>query len=129
MSLLTITAGRVLRISPPSAASNATHHTSPRCGWSTPLIGHVADQALAPVERLGLARFLRGHIGIAGLKPAGRDMRPREIVEEAADAARADAVTQAVVDIGIDRDCQFLLHVSLDTYSIGIAKVCNIQGP
>src|SRR5437868_15090114 len=91
MSLLTITTGLVLRISPPSAASNATHHTSPRRGGSTRLIGHVADPALAPVECLGLARLVRRHIGIAGLDPFRRDARPRPIVEEAADSARAAA--------------------------------------
>src|SRR3954452_8568233 len=102
MSLLTITAGRVLRISPPSVASKATHHTSPRRGCSTGLIGHVADQALVPLERLGLACFVRGHIGIACLEPSRRDMRPRQIVQKAADAARPDAFAQAVIDIGID---------------------------
>src|SRR3954465_13307 len=88
MSLLTITAGRVLRISPPSVASKATHHTSPRRGCSAGLIGHVADQPLAPGRALGFARFVRRHIGIACLEPSRRDMRPRQIVQKAADAAR-----------------------------------------
>src|SRR3954467_3060415 len=102
MSLLTITAGRVLRISPPSVASKATHHTSPRRGCSTGLIGHIADQAFAPLKRLGRARFVRRHIGIAGLEPSWRDVRAREIVEKAADAARPDAFAQPVIHIGID---------------------------
>src|ERR1051325_4318828 len=122
MSLLTITAGRVLRNSSPSGVSTAPHPTSPRLGWSTRLIGPVADQALAPVERLGLARFLRRHIGIARLESPGRDMRPRQIVEEAADAARTDALPQSVVDVGIDRNRQFLLHMRLYTYIIRISK-------
>ena len=41
-SLLTITAGRVLRTSLPSVGPNSTHHTSPR------IIGHVPGKCIAP---------------------------------------------------------------------------------
>src|SRR5436309_3095534 len=102
MSLLTITADRTFRISPPREASNATHHTSPRRGASTRLIGHVADQAFAPFCGFSLACFLSRHFGIAGFESPWRDVGPRQIVEEAADAARPNACAQAVIDVGVN---------------------------
>src|SRR4051812_48520305 len=102
ISLLTITAGRVLRISPSIDGSNAIHQTSPRRGNSAGLIGHVADQALAPRQCFALARFLAGHLGIAGFQPMPRDMRPRQIVEKAADRPRPDTGAKPLVDIGVD---------------------------
>jgi len=55
MSLLTMTAGWVLRISPPIDGSNATHQTSPRCGGLSGLIGDIPGQAFDPLRGIALA--------------------------------------------------------------------------
>src|SRR5260363_385695 len=57
--LLTMTAGRVLRISLPTAGSNSTHHTSLRC------IGHVSGKSVAPLHRFGFARLVGSHRPVA----------------------------------------------------------------
>jgi len=57
-SLLTMTAGRVFRISPPTAGSNLIHQTSPR------FIGHVSNKILAPLQRLGLALSYRHTVAL-----------------------------------------------------------------
>src|SRR5438067_1947993 len=118
-----MTAGRVFRISPAKEGSKATHHTSPRRGGSAALIRGVADHALAPLQRLRLAPFVRRHGAISGIEPRRGDMRPREIVDEAADAAAPHHGVQPIVDVGVNRDCQLLLHESLYTYDIRLAGV------
>src|SRR3990172_926584 len=64
-SLLMMTAGRFLRISPPSDGSKFTHQTSPR------LIGHISNGRLRPLERLGLAGFVLAHFHVRGFKVMG----------------------------------------------------------
>ena len=61
-SLLTSAAGCVLRISPPTAGSKATHRTPPR------FIGHVTDQSLGPCQGFGLPGFVGRHLAVCGLQ-------------------------------------------------------------
>ena len=61
-SLLTITAGRVLRISLPTLGSNSTHQTSPR------FIGDVVREPADPLGRLGFSHFVSRHLAIAALE-------------------------------------------------------------
>src|SRR6478672_8887384 len=82
MSLLTTIAGRVLRISPPIAGSNATHHTSPRRGGLPRVIGDVASHALDPFGGVPLARFVRRHRPVALGDIPRQHVRPREVVDE-----------------------------------------------
>src|SRR5260364_45748 len=68
--LLTMTAGRVLRISLPTAGSNSTHHTSLRC------IGHVSGKSVAPLHRFGFARLVGSHRPVAIIERRIHHMRP-----------------------------------------------------
>jgi hypothetical protein len=61
-SLLTITAGRVFRISPPSEGSKSTHHTSPR--GIRPIRGGISHYALGPFQRVALTPGIESHIAI-----------------------------------------------------------------
>jgi hypothetical protein len=58
--LLTISAGRVLRISPPREGSKATHHTSQR-RRSPRLVGDIADQVLDPLGGRAFTLLVGGH--------------------------------------------------------------------
>jgi hypothetical protein len=68
-SLLRTVVGRVLRTSPPTEGSNATHHTSPRWGGArsanpTRLVCDISDRAFRPCHRLALTRLIGCHGGI-----------------------------------------------------------------
>src|SRR4051812_44537179 len=117
MSLLTITAGRVLRISPPMEESNATHQMSPRRGCSTDVIGDVTDETLAPLEGFRLPRFVGRHGAISLFEALVCHMRTRQIVHEPTDAASPDNRVETFVYIGVHGDRQLLLH----TYNIRIS--------
>src|SRR5271169_2256039 len=94
-------AGLVLRISPPIEGSKATHHTSPRRG--------------------GLSGLIGGHRPIAFDDFPRDDVRPREIIEEAADPPSADDAVQPFVYVVIDRDRQLFGHPTAPyTYNIRI---------
>src|SRR5437764_15424156 len=80
-SLLTMTAGRSLRTSPPTAGSKWTHQTSAR------FIGHVSNGGLGPVQRLPFAPFLPGHLLVSSLQVLSDDVGPYERLDEAANAA------------------------------------------
>jgi hypothetical protein len=54
-----MTAGRRLRISPPTAGSKFTHHTSPR------FITDISDSGFCPFQRLSFTDFVLGHLLIA----------------------------------------------------------------
>src|SRR5579864_3106945 len=110
MSLLTTTAGRVLRISPPIAGSKATHHTSPRCGGLSLLVGDIAGQVLDPFVGLALARLVGRHRAITLDEVAPGDVRARQIVEETADPPRPNNAAQPLVNLVFDRDCQLFRH-------------------
>src|SRR5262245_12134103 len=85
-SLLTITAGRCLRTSPPTPASKWTHQTSPR------FIGHVSHGGLGPFQRLGFALFFLGHLLVGGFQIISENMRSDEGLDELADSPPADDV-------------------------------------
>src|SRR5260364_37990 len=68
--LLTMTAGRVLRISLTTAGSNSTHHTSLRC------IGHVSGKSVAPLHRFGFARLVGSYRPVAIIERRIHHMRP-----------------------------------------------------
>jgi hypothetical protein len=81
-SLLTTTAGRVLRIPPPSEGSYATHHTSPRCGGLSGLIGDVRGQVFNPFRGIALALLVGGHRPIAFGQVARQHMRAGKVVQK-----------------------------------------------
>ncbi len=85
-SLLTMTAGLVLRISPPIDGSTATHQTSPRrgvlSGFIRPgVIGYIAGKLFDPLCCLALALLVGRHGAIAFHQIASGDVRAREIVQ------------------------------------------------
>ncbi|MEO8714522.1 MAG: hypothetical protein ABI369_05880 [Acetobacteraceae bacterium] len=113
--MLTITAGRVFRISPPSDESKAIHHTSPRRGLGTSAItsrfdSDVADQPLGPIVRLALALLIGGHCRVSGSEVIAEDMRTGKIIQKPTDSPPADDRVQAFVDFGLDRDRKLLHH-------------------
>src|SRR2546426_12793808 len=61
-SLLRITAGRCLRISPPTDGSKFTHQTSPR------IIADITESGFRPRERFRLAYFVLRHLLVGGFK-------------------------------------------------------------
>src|SRR5437764_12890821 len=69
-SLLTMTAGRSLRTSPPTAGSKLTHQTSAR------FIGHISHDGFGPREGLRFARLVRGHLPVSGLQVRANDIGP-----------------------------------------------------
>src|SRR5205807_8896086 len=109
-SLLTTTAGRVFRISPPNEGSNATHHTSPRCGGLSGLIGDVRGQVFDPFRSFALALLVGGHRLVAFGQISLQHVRTREIVQKAADPAPPDYAVQVGVNLVIDGDGEFLGH-------------------
>src|SRR5437660_7966887 len=106
-----MTAGLVLRISPPIEGSKATHHTSPRRGGLSGLIGNVAGQVLYPLRRCALALLVGGHRPIAFYNLPRDHVRPREIIEETADPPPPDNAVQPLINLVIDRDGQFFGHL------------------
>src|SRR5690242_21613298 len=103
-SLLTMIAGLVLRISPPTAGSNATHQTSPRRGALPGLIGHIAGQVFYPFLRFALVFLVGRHGLVPGEKVAGGHVRPRQIVQKAADPPRPDHPMQTLVNLVLNRN-------------------------
>src|SRR5207253_7075230 len=83
-SLLTMTAGRSLRTSPPTAGSKLTHQTLPR------FIGHVPHGGLGPFQRLGLACLLLGHLLVRAFEVRANDIGAHQRLDELADAPPAD---------------------------------------
>jgi hypothetical protein len=110
-SLLTTTEGRVFGISPPIAASNVSHQTSPRRG--SPRVGHIADQGLAPFDRVPFSLFVCRHGPVTFLQGFVDHVRFGELVQESTDAASADHPVEAGVDLLVHRDCQLLSHRQL----------------
>src|SRR3954465_4576912 len=84
VSLLTMTAGRCLRTSRPTAGSKLTHQTSPR------FIGYVSHRGLGPLECLCFARFLLGHLLVSDLQVLADDVGPHQGFNEPADSPPAD---------------------------------------
>src|SRR5690349_10366017 len=112
-----MTAGLVLRISPPIDGSNATHHTSPRrgvlSGFIHPeIIGDVAGEIFGPLGGFALTLLVGRHRAIAFRQIACGDVRTREIVQKPADTSPPDDAVQPRIDIILDRDRQFFGHDS-----------------
>src|SRR5260364_13718 len=105
--LLTMTAGRVLRISLPTAGSNSTHHTSLRC------IGHVSGKSVAPLHRFGFARLVGSHRPVAISERRIHHMRPWQILNELAHSALANRPIQPFVNHFIERDRHPSVHLNL----------------
>src|ERR1700674_3542579 len=99
-------AGRVFLISPPIEGSKATHQTSPRRGAAVSpwLIRDVSDQPLAPFQRFRFPPLVRRHRAVALLQTSMHDVRAGKIVQEAADVAPADNLSQTLVDLVFDCD-------------------------
>src|SRR5437764_6101663 len=83
-SLLTITAGRSLRTSPPTAGSKFTHQTSAR------FIGHVPDGALGPLQGFGFAGLVSRQFPVSRIEVFGEDVRAHQRLDEAANTTAAD---------------------------------------
>src|SRR5438552_946797 len=122
-SLLTMTAGRSLRTSPPTAGSKLTHQTSPR------FIGHVSCGGLGPFQRFRLARFVLGHLLVRNLEVLTDDIRPDEGLDKLANASPADDGVQPVVDALVNGDGELLLHGGLTTrVTTRIVEVAALAG-
>lgn len=76
-------------------------------------VGHVGDEGFAPSHSLDFAGFIGCHCGITGGEILADDMRPCEVIEEAANTAAADDAVQAIINFGIDSDGKFLQQKAL----------------
>src|SRR5882672_1893261 len=114
-SLLTTTAGLVLRISPPREGSNATHHTSPRSGGLSGLIGDVPGQVFNPFGGFALAFLVGGHRPVAFGQVALQYVRTGEVVQKAADPAPPDYAVQTLVNLVLDGNGELFGHRSPST--------------
>src|SRR3990170_7336751 len=97
-SLLMMTAGRFLRISPATDGSKFTHQTSPR------LIAHVPDGDFCPFESFQFARLILAHFLICRLKIGRQDMGSNEIFNEAADPPPTHYVVEPFVHLLVQGD-------------------------
>src|SRR5262249_12343455 len=102
-----MTAGRSLCTSPPTAGAKMTHQTSRR------FTGHVSYSGLGPVQRLGFARFLLGHLLVRDLQVLADDVGSDEGFDKLANASATDDAVQSVVDALVNGNGQLLLHGSL----------------
>src|SRR3954466_3721342 len=103
-SLLTMTAGRVLRISLPIEGSNSTHQTSPR------FIAHISGQRIAPFGSFRLAGLIFSHGLVAVIQCGFDDMGPNQVFDELAHAPPAHYAIETVIHILVERDCHPLVH-------------------
>src|SRR5271165_5741621 len=110
-----MTAGLVLQISPPIEGSKATHHTSPRRGGLSGLIGDVAGQVLYPFRGFVFALFVGGHRPIAFDDFPRDNVRPRKVIEESADPPPTDDAVQPLIYVVIDRYRQLFGHLATAT--------------
>lgn len=110
-----MTPGRVLRISLPTAGSNSTHHTSPRC------IRDVADQAIAPLGRRGLALAVSRHGAVVLVHCRVEHVRTGQVLQEPADLAARDdiSVNQFIASAAAEKMASVL---TLDYLKAGAAK-------
>src|ERR1700683_4282589 len=108
-SLLTITAGRVFWISPPSEGSKSTHQTSPRSIGPVPC--YIADDAFRPFVGGSLAFLVACHFAVGRPNVLRHHMRAGELLDELADPPAADDIMEALVDFVADHYCEFAVHI------------------
>src|SRR5829696_4432467 len=114
-SLLTMTAGRRLRISPPSDGSKLTHQASPR------LIRHVPDGRLGPCMSFGFPLLLPSHVPIDSHQVLPEDVRPDQRLDELADPLPSHDPMETLIDLFVHGDSELLVHrAPPDTYLIRI---------
>src|SRR3989304_5898750 len=116
-SLLTMMAGRFLRISPPTEGSKLTHQTSPL------FMGAVPEGCLGPFQRFLLAGLILRHLLVSRLELGSDNMRAHEFLDKLADLSRSDDLMEAFVDLLFDGDRQLLLHgipPAIYTYTVRI---------
>src|SRR5665647_167836 len=110
-------AGRFLRISPPIEGSKLTHQTSPR------FMGAIPESSLRPFQCLRFPNLILSHHLVFGVQLRPNDVRSHQFLDELADLARPNHVVQALIDLFINRDRQFLLHDEPPTIVIRILYV------
>src|SRR5215210_1363304 len=103
-SLLTMTAGRRLRISPPSDGSKLTHQTSPR------LIRHVPDGRLGPRMSFGFPLLLPGHVPVSSQQVLPDDVRPDQCLDELADPLPSHDPMETLIDIIVHGEGELLVY-------------------
>src|SRR3972149_10375015 len=125
-SVLTMMAGRFLRISPPMEGLKLTHQTSPL------FMGAVPEGCFGPFQRFFLAGFILRHLLVSRLELRSDNVRAHEFLDKLADLARPDDLMETFVDLLFDGDRQLFLHGVLPlsiytcTIRINIAPV-NIR--
>src|SRR5262252_1368535 len=95
-SLLRMTAGRCLRISPPTDGSKLTHQTSPRS------IADITDGGFCPGKCLRLTPFVLGHVLICCFKLLREEVGTHQFFDKAADAPTANDSMESLVDSFIE---------------------------
>src|SRR5215475_476292 len=83
-SLLRMTAGRCLRISPPTDGSKLTNQTSPR------FISDITDCGFGPGERFGFTHFVLRHLLIGRFQLMRQDVWADELFDKATDMPTAN---------------------------------------
>src|SRR2546422_22781 len=103
-SLLRMTAGRCLRISPPTDGSKLTHQTSPR------FIADITDCGFCPGKRFGFTRFILRHLLIGRFQLVRQDVWTDEFFDKATDTSTANDSMKAVVHGLVEGDRKLFLH-------------------
>ena len=106
--LLTITAGRIFCISPPSDGSKLTHHTSPRsklANWK-----RIVDQGFYPLGRFALPVPVEAHLPIGRLQAGLGYDRTRQLLDYLADRTASGRGLKAPIDLIADRDRDLMRH-------------------
>ncbi|HEV2687067.1 MAG TPA: O-acetyl-ADP-ribose deacetylase [Bryobacteraceae bacterium] len=110
-SLLTMTAGRVFAISPPSDGSKSTHQTSPR---STGMLArNVSDSRFGPFQRLLFPRMVGCHLAVGSLDILWQDVGTSKPFDKLTDPAPPDCPVKALVNGFAYGDCKFTVHRAL----------------
>jgi hypothetical protein len=129
-SLLTMTAGRVFWISPPSEGSKSTHQTSAR---SIGLIsGQISDYSLGPFQGFAFPEVIRGHVPVGGFDVQRHDMGTSKLLDELTDTTATDNAVEAFVNCLTDSNVngELASHYTYHsyTYSWAIRAQRGIKG-
>src|SRR5262245_5097227 len=103
-SLLRMTAGRCLRISPPTDGSKLTHQTSPR------FIAHITDGGFGPGECVGFPRFVLCHLLIGRLQLMRQDVWADKLFDKTTDTPTANNSMEPVIHGLVEGDRKLFLH-------------------